>query len=275
MSLLVAALNGGTLASVLGFLLQLMMSVVISAIYRLASLRLPVLAKMSIGPGSLIQALTSLFITSNKMTMKHHKRSPIGLAILALLTEAPMHPYRMQQLIKARGKDQVINVRLRATLYQTIDRLQREGLIASGQIEKMRGKPDRTVYTITPSGREVSIDWLRGMLSDADNEFPEFPVAISFLGLITPEETATWLEARLSVLAARQAALAAELKTYSVTLPRVFLLENEYQLAVMDAECQWVSQIIADIRSGTLDWGEATREAVAHLLETAPSAAPG
>jgi DNA-binding PadR family transcriptional regulator len=35
----------------------------------------------------------------------------------------------MQVLIKERAKDQVINVRQRASLYQTIHRLEREGLI--------------------------------------------------------------------------------------------------------------------------------------------------
>ena len=53
--------------------------------------------------------------------MNTYKRSPLALAVLALLTEAPMHPYRMQQLIKSRGKDQVINVRQRGSLYQTIE----------------------------------------------------------------------------------------------------------------------------------------------------------
>ena len=64
------------------------------------------------------------------MTMPSYKRSPLALAVLALLIEAPMHPYRMQQLIRSRGKDQVINVRQRGSLYQTIDRLEREELIA-------------------------------------------------------------------------------------------------------------------------------------------------
>ena len=37
------------------------------------------------------------------MTMaRQFKRSPLALAILALLYEAPMHPYRMQQLIRER-----------------------------------------------------------------------------------------------------------------------------------------------------------------------------
>jgi hypothetical protein len=45
------ALNGGTLASAWGFLLQLAMSTVIAAIYGLASLWLPILARMWIATG--------------------------------------------------------------------------------------------------------------------------------------------------------------------------------------------------------------------------------
>ena len=45
------ALNGGTLTSAWGFLLQLAMSIVIAAIYGLASLWLPILARMWIATG--------------------------------------------------------------------------------------------------------------------------------------------------------------------------------------------------------------------------------
>jgi hypothetical protein len=45
------ALNGGTLASAWGFLLQLAMSIVIAAIYGAASLWLPILARMWIATG--------------------------------------------------------------------------------------------------------------------------------------------------------------------------------------------------------------------------------
>jgi len=43
--------------------------------------------------------------------MKLTQRSPIALAILAFLGEAPMHPYQMQRFLKERGKDQVLNGR--------------------------------------------------------------------------------------------------------------------------------------------------------------------
>lgn len=50
-------------------------------------------------------------MTSIIPTMRSPRRSPIALAVLVMLYESPMHPYRMQQLIKERGKDEVINVR--------------------------------------------------------------------------------------------------------------------------------------------------------------------
>jgi len=52
------------------------------------------------------------------------------MVLLASVAEAPMHPYRMQQLIKERGKDKIANVAQRNSVYQTIEHLHRAGLIA-------------------------------------------------------------------------------------------------------------------------------------------------
>ena len=87
--------------------------------------------------------------------------SSIALAVLALLYEAPMHPYRMQQLIKERGKDEVINVRQRASLYQTIDRLLRAKLIAIRATAREEKRPERTIYELTEAGRETMLLWMR------------------------------------------------------------------------------------------------------------------
>jgi DNA-binding PadR family transcriptional regulator len=93
------------------------------------------------------------------------RHSPLALAVLAMLTEAPMHPYRMQQLIKARGKDEVINVGQRNSLYQTIDRLVRGDLIAIRETERDGAFPERTVYEITEAGRDTARLWLREQLA--------------------------------------------------------------------------------------------------------------
>jgi DNA-binding PadR family transcriptional regulator len=184
------------------------------------------------------------------------KPSPLALAVLTLLYEAPMHPYRMQRLIKDRGKDEVINVQQRASLYQTISQLLRAGLITFWETTRQEGFPERTVYKLTEKGHHTAVKWLRDMLSTPAQEYPEFPAAVSLLPLLTPEDALHQLEMREARLTDRIATIDKDLETYAVSLPRLFLLESEYMRTVLEAEQKWVRLIIADLRSGELTWNQ-------------------
>src|SRR5258708_22837017 len=189
------------------------------------------------------------------MTRKF-KRSPLALAVLALLHEAPMHPYRMQRLIKDRGKDQVINVQQRASLYQTINQLLRAGLITFWETAREEGYPERTVYKLTDQGHLSAVDWMREMLSTPAQEFPDFPAAVSLLPLLTPEDATQQLALREAKISEHIAAIDEELQTQAASLPRLFLLESEYMRAVLEAELKWVRSVMADLRSGQLTWNQ-------------------
>jgi DNA-binding PadR family transcriptional regulator len=193
---------------------------------------------------------------------KPPKRSPIALAVLAMLYEAPMHPYRMQRLIKERGKDEVINVEQRASLYQTIQRLEREGLIAAQSVTREEKRPERTIYEITQTGRAMALSWLREILSRPGQEYPEFPAAISFLPMLPPADALQQLELRASALDAELERIDAGLKQ-AEPVPRLFLLEMEYLRAMQVTELTWVRAVIEDLRSGRLSWSEAWLRQVA------------
>ena len=103
------------------------------------------------------------------------KRSPLALAVLALLHEEPMHPYRMQRLIKDRGKDQVINVERAGTTILTADNTH-SGLttIAAGTLQLGAGgttgsivgdvlshwKVSRQVVKVAVSFLQVQWNWV-------------------------------------------------------------------------------------------------------------------
>jgi DNA-binding PadR family transcriptional regulator len=165
-----------------------------------------------------------------------------------------MHPYRMQQLIKLRGKDQVINVEQRASLYQTISQLLQAGLIAFWETARQEGFPERTIYKLTDKGRETALNWLREMLSTPAQEFPEFPAAVSLLPLLPPEDALHKLELREARLTEQIAVLDKEIQTHADGLPRLFLLEAEYMRTMLEAELKWVRSVMADLRSGVLAW---------------------
>jgi DNA-binding PadR family transcriptional regulator len=186
---------------------------------------------------------------------KPAKRSAIALAILTMLYEEPMHPYRMQLLIKERGKDEVINITQRASLYQTINRLEREGLIAVQSVSQDENRPERTVYELTSKGRQTMLDWMRQILSTPAQEFSEFPAAMSVLAVLTPKDARQQLERRVAALEPELKRLDGILAQTSF-LPRLFLLEMELLRASCATELKWVRSVVEDLRSGKLTWSE-------------------
>jgi DNA-binding PadR family transcriptional regulator len=197
-------------------------------------------------------------MTSNIMTMRTHppRRSPLAMALLGLLCEAPMHPYRMQQLMKERGKDEVVNVRDRASIYQTIERLLREGLVMVAETARDEKRPERTIYQLTDEGREAFHDWMGEILSTPGREFPAFPAALAFLPLLTPDDVLHQLDARIIRLEAELARTEAESAGAARFIPRLFLIEGEYQRAMLQAELEWVRTVAGELRSGQFTWNE-------------------
>jgi DNA-binding PadR family transcriptional regulator len=188
------------------------------------------------------------------------KRSPLAMVLLALLVEAPMHPYRMQQMIKERGQDQLVNVAQRNSVYQALDRLVRDGLARVGGTSREAGRPERTVYEVTEEGAATLRQWIVETLPEPAREFPEFPVSLAFLPMLTPEESRELLSRRLATLRDRAAGIEAQAPP---GLPRLFLVEDEYRVVLLNAEITWLSALVADLESGRLTWNRALIEETA------------
>jgi DNA-binding PadR family transcriptional regulator len=178
--------------------------------------------------------------------------------VLLNLFDGPTHVYRMQKVIEDTGKDRVVNVRSRASLYQTIERLERHGLVEVANTVRTPGYPDRVEYAITDRGREVAREWLREMLSSTGQEYPEFIAAVSMIFALEPREARAQLELREQRLANELEEVDATLSGANVPagLPRLFLLEEEYRRAVLEAELAWIRGVITDLRERRLTWSE-------------------
>jgi DNA-binding PadR family transcriptional regulator len=194
------------------------------------------------------------------------RRSTLALVLLALLAEEPMHPYRMQQMIKQRGKDRIANVAARNSVYQTIDRLLRASLIAVRETSRDERRPERTVYELTEAGGDALRSWTRGMLASPAREFPEFPAALASLMLLAPDDVAAQLSTRAATLSAEVDQARAELAEFP-ELPRLFRLDDEYLLAVREAELRWITGVVEALGSGELTWSAEWIHEVAERLE--------
>ena len=181
------------------------------------------------------------------------RRSTLGMVLLALLMDGPMHPYRMQQMIKERGQDQLVNVAQRNSVYQALDRLVRDGLARPAGTARDGGRPERTVYEITDQGTASMHGWLSEMLPTPAREFPEFPVALAFIAILVPAEVAEMLTRRIAVLEEKLAAVTGQAPP---GLPRLFLIEDEYRAAMLTAELTWLTGVVTDLTEGRLTWDE-------------------
>jgi DNA-binding PadR family transcriptional regulator len=180
-------------------------------------------------------------------------RTPLALAVMNLLMERPMHPYEMKSKMKERGHDQVVKIK-GGSIYDTVERLEQGGFIKSQETSREGRRPERTVYAITETGRDEIKDWLRELVSEPVHEYPQFAAALAFVGGLAKEEVVRLLQLRTVGLEARIAAVDTQLKTLTtdMRLPRLFVLEGEYGLAMDRAELEWVRKTIQEIQAGKL-----------------------
>ena len=175
------------------------------------------------------------------------------IAVLALLREAPMHPYQMQSLLRERHKDEVLALK-RGSLYHAIGRLVRAELILAADTSRNGRRPARTTYAITSGGRKELIRTLRQIVAVPQRESREFMAAMSFLVHLTPAEAIPRLEERCHHLEQQIEAYGSALATATERVARINLVESEYLVAMLKAELTWVLNVIAEMRSGKFTW---------------------
>ncbi len=179
-------------------------------------------------------------------------RTPLALAVMNLLVEHPMHPYEMKSKMKERGHDHVIRLK-GGSIYDTVERLESGGFIQAQETSREGRRPERTVYAITETGREEIMAWLRELLAQPVNEYPQFGAALAFFAALDQDEVVRLLKVRTALLEGQAAGEEKQLKTFiEMGLPRLFLVEGEYGVAMKRAEVDWVRKLIVEIEGGRL-----------------------
>jgi DNA-binding PadR family transcriptional regulator len=175
----------------------------------------------------------------------------LGLQLLAMLVERPMHPYEMATELRDRGKEQDLKIQW-GSLYTVVQNLEKHGFIEAAETTREGRRPERTVYQLTQAGRDEAADWLREIIGVPEREYPRLRTALSVLGVLPPDEVVDLVEARLAVLDEQLAKDRADLVKWQETVPRIFLIESEYSLALEQAEAGWLRGLLAELKAGTL-----------------------
>ncbi|WP_327595657.1 PadR family transcriptional regulator [Streptomyces chartreusis] len=177
--------------------------------------------------------------------------NPLALAVLTTLWQKPMHPYEIAQTLRQQGKDASTKINY-GSLYTVVQNLEKHGFVEVTEVQKQGNRPERTVYGLTEAGREEMAEWLSDLMAVPAKEYPIFETALSLMGALPPDEVVRLLEERVKALEVQAASGRGALEKLYETLPRLFLVETEYQLHMVEAQTEWVRGFLEEIRKGTL-----------------------
>ena len=189
------------------------------------------------------------------MANKRKVGNPLALAVLSYLTMKPMHPYELSRTLRDNGDARSIKFN-HGSLYMVVQQLARAGFVAEVETSREGQRPERTVYAITDDGRREAREWLSELIAQPEHEYPHFVTALSLIAALPPDQVVPLLRTRLEALAGQRAEIQGMIdSSLGQGVPRLFLVEEEYRLALLDTESAFVERFIAEIGDPEAGWG--------------------
>lgn len=198
------------------------------------------------------------------MAKKRKVGNLVALAVLSVMTEGQMHRYEIAATLRARGKDRDMEIKW-GSLYTVVQNLAKAGFLEVVGTERDGARPERVIYQITDAGRAEMVDWTRELIAEPEPEQGRFVAGLSILAALPPNEVAELLGRRQAALEEQITEVRAELDRLDGTLPRLFLIESYYGLAMLEAESAWTASTRQELVAGNFpgqnewrDWHNGT-----------------
>jgi DNA-binding PadR family transcriptional regulator len=183
------------------------------------------------------------------------KITPLGVMILATLREDDMHPYEMLRLLRIRRDDRILTL-TNGTMYHTVERLERAGLVTEVGVDRDGNRPERTTYGLTDAGDAAIDAWVRRELPRIDRP-TEFRVALAAAHELDRTTVALLLGERRAALLAHTAGIRDEVEAARTRgVPEQYMVEAERHLALAAADVAWLDSFLARLQDPDLAWGD-------------------
>jgi DNA-binding PadR family transcriptional regulator len=189
------------------------------------------------------------------MATKRKVSNLLALAVLSYLSRRPMHPYELGRTLRDHGDERSIKFN-HGSLYMVVQQLTRAGFIVEQETNREGQRPERTVYALTDAGRRELRDWLRELVEVPQHEYPAFVAALSLIAAMPPSEAVELLRRRLERLTGQRDQIRSMVDdALAQGIPGLFLIEEEYRLALLEAESSFVERFIQRITDPEAGWG--------------------
>ena len=169
--------------------------------------------------------------------------------MLGVVSRQPIHGHGINRIIEISEADRWVELGLKH-VYYVLRKLQRAGLVSSRE-ERLGAAPPRTVYTITPEGRETLRTWLRSPSLSGAFPVSPFDTAFAMLGFADALDEAETID----VLRARRASIIAGVDEHGAAGED--LLRDQYGATashmyrrtrmLLEAELAWIDGVLQEV----------------------------
>ncbi|WP_067701779.1 PadR family transcriptional regulator [Nocardia jejuensis] len=184
------------------------------------------------------------------MARKRKVGNLMALAVLSAIITQPMHRYEIAGRMRSWGKERDMGIKL-GSLYTVVDNLTKHGFLEIVGSERDGARPERTIYRITDAGREELSDWTRELISSPEPEQRPFRAGLSVLSVLPPDDVIELLGQRIVALDNDITEFRAQIAALTGTLPRLFMVEDDYELAMLEAERTWARALRDSLADGS------------------------
>lgn len=185
------------------------------------------------------------------MATKRKVNNLLALAVLSAMIDRPKHRYEIAQTLRDRGKDQDMAIKW-GSLYTVVQSLEKAGFLEIIGSERDGARPERVIYQLTDAGRTELTDWTRELVAVPEPEQHRFVAGLSILSVLPPDEVVELLGKRIEALGRLIDGVRRETdKILAMRLPRLFIIESEFGLAMLAAEMAWAQSFRDELVDGT------------------------
>jgi DNA-binding PadR family transcriptional regulator len=120
----------------------------------------------------------------------------VRLVLLGLLQDRPLYGYEIKQIIEEHMGDWT-SIAF-GSIYFALDKLADEGFVEKVATEQHGNRPSRSVYQVTPAGRDEFLRLLRETWQTVQRDYYDIDICLFFLDRLSLDEVRGYLEARLA-----------------------------------------------------------------------------
>ncbi len=168
-------------------------------------------------------------------------------AILSLIVEQPRHGYNIEQALTARGMRAWTEVGF-SSIYYLLNKLEKQGLIAS-QLQPAAGKgPPRKIYNATQAGLDACQQATLDALAEPYRTFPPLMLGLATIDTVAASDAISALRQQKSELVQRLADVrtAQQAQPSAPSARPVF----DYSIAMLTARINWLRAYITELEAG-------------------------